>query len=57
MNVPLKSANWSGDLTFKKHYLKEIQQEYPQNEESFGLKLLEQWDAYKSGWIVAFNKG
>ena len=57
MNVPLKSANWSGDLTFKKHYLKEIQQEYPPNEESFGLKLLEQWDAYKSGWIVAFNKG
>ena len=41
----LKSANWSGNSTFKKHYLVEIQQEYPPIEESFGFKLLEQWDS------------
>ena len=45
----LKSANWSGDLTFKNHYLWEIQQEYPPIEDNFALKLLlEQWDSLKS---------
>ena len=29
----------------KKHYLREIHQEYPQIDENFGLKLLEQWDS------------
>ena len=31
----LKSAKWSGDLTFKKRYLKEIQQGYPTIREHF----------------------
>ena len=44
----LKSANWSGDSTFKKHYLREIQQEYPPTEENLALKLLEQWDSSKN---------
>ena len=35
-------ANWIGDLTFKKHYLRDIQQQHPQTEGNFGLKLLEQ---------------
>ena len=38
----LKSANWSGDSTFKKHFLRKIQHEFPPIEENFGLKLLEQ---------------
>ena len=44
----LKSENWSGDSTFKKHYLREIQKEYPPIEENFALKLLEQWDSSKN---------
>ena len=44
----LKSANWSGDSTFKKHYLREIHQEYPPTEDNFALKLLEQWDSSKN---------
>ena len=44
----LKSANWSGDSTFKKHYLREIQQEYPPIEDNFASKLLEQWDSSKN---------
>ena len=44
----LKSENWSGDSTFKKHYLREIQQEYQPIEENFALKLLEQWDSSKN---------
>ena len=43
----LKSANWSGDSTFKKHYLREIQQEYPPIGENLALKLLEQWNSSK----------
>ena len=35
----LKSANWSGDSTLKKHYLREIQQEYPPIEENFDLNI------------------
>ena len=42
LQTVLKSANWSGDSTFRKHYLTEIQQEYPPIEENFTLKLLEQ---------------
>ena len=44
----LKSANWSGDSTFEKHYLREILQEYPPIKENFGPKLLEQWDSSKN---------
>ena len=44
----LKSGNWSGDLTFKKHFLRQIHQEYPPIEENFDLKLLEQWDSSKN---------
>ena len=44
----LKSANWSGDSTFKKHYLREIQQEYPPIEDNFASKLLEQCDSSKN---------
>ena len=35
----LKSANWSGDSTLKKRYLREIQQEYPPIEENFDLNI------------------
>ena len=35
----LKSANWSGDSTLKKHYLREIQQECPPIEENFDLNI------------------
>ena len=41
----------SGDLTFKKHYLKEIKQEENLKivlEENFGWKQLEQWDSSKN---------
>ena len=44
----LKSANWPWVSTFKKNYLREIQQEYPQIEDNFALKLLEQWDSSKN---------
>ena len=47
----LKSANGSGDLTFKKHYLKEIKQEENLKivlEENFCWKQLEQWDSSKN---------
>ena len=44
----LKSGNWSGDLTFKKHFLRQTHQEYPPIEENFDLKLLEQWDSSKN---------
>ena len=43
----LKLANWSGDSTFKKHCLREIQQKYQPIKGNFGLKLLE-WDSSKN---------
>ena len=48
LQTMLKSGNWSGDLTFKKHFLRQIHQEYPPIEENFDLKLLEQWDSSKN---------
>ena len=51
----LKSANGSGDSTFKKHYLREIQQEYPPIEDNFALKLLEQGDNSKNVFFKKTN--
>ena len=48
LQIILKLANWTGDSNFKKHYLREIQHEYPPIEENFALKLLEQWDNSKN---------
>ena len=48
LHAILKSANCSGDSTFKKHYHREIQQEYPPTEENLGLQLLEQWNSSKN---------
>ena len=39
----IKSASWSNDSTFKKYYLREIEEIYNKVEENFGTKLLESY--------------
>ena len=40
----IKSASWSGESTFRKYYLKEIQDAYNLNKENFGTELLKKFN-------------